>query len=124
MPARDYAIYTGFRRGGAPEYQITGMRRGGGVEIPVAPSTPPLETAPIAQPTMVIPANAATFQTAAGWTIPTGVTVDTTGNGRAVVDDFWAIIGALVLSLVLSLLFTGWLMQKLIERQARRRGES
>ena len=44
--------------------------------------------------------------------------------GRAVVDDFWAIIGALVLSLVLSLLFTGWLMQKLIERQARRRGES
>lgn len=86
MPARDYAIYTGFRRGGAPEYQITGMRRGGGVEIPVAPAAPPLETAPIAQPPMVLPANAATFQTAAGWTIPTGVTVDTSGNGRAVVD--------------------------------------
>lgn len=42
---------------------------------------------------------------------------------QAIVADFWAIVGALVLSLLLSLLFTGWLMQKLIDRQARRRGE-
>src|SRR6218665_1196298 len=34
--------------------------------------------------------------------------------------DFWALVGALGLSLLLSLLFAGWLMQKLIERQARR----
>lgn len=37
--------------------------------------------------------------------------------------DLWAIIGAMVLSLLLALLFSGWLMQKLIERGARRRGE-
>ena len=42
---------------------------------------------------------------------------------QAIVADFWAIVGALVLSLLLSLLFTGWLMQKLIDRQTRRRGE-
>ena len=42
---------------------------------------------------------------------------------EAIVADFWAIVGALVLSLLLSLLFTGWLMQKLIDRQTRRRGE-
>mgnify|MGYP006174948191 CR=1 FL=1 len=35
--------------------------------------------------------------------------------------DFWAVVGALVLSLVVSLVFAGWLMQKLIERQRRRR---
>ena len=34
--------------------------------------------------------------------------------------DFWAVVGALVLSLLLSLAFSGWLMQKLIERQQRR----
>ena len=34
--------------------------------------------------------------------------------------DFWALAGALGLSLLLSLLFAGWLMQRLIERQARR----
>lgn len=34
--------------------------------------------------------------------------------------DFWALAGALVLSLLLSLLFCGWLMQKLIDRQARK----
>jgi putative effector of murein hydrolase LrgA (UPF0299 family) len=34
--------------------------------------------------------------------------------------DFWAVVGALVLSLLLSLAFAGWLMQKLIERQQRR----
>ncbi|WP_061240821.1 CidA/LrgA family protein [Ectopseudomonas composti] len=33
--------------------------------------------------------------------------------------DFWAVVGALVLSLLLSLAFAGWLMQKLIERQQR-----
>ncbi|HBP4115181.1 TPA: CidA/LrgA family protein, partial [Pseudomonas aeruginosa] len=38
--------------------------------------------------------------------------------------DFWAIVGALVLSLVLSFLFAGWTMQKLIDRQQRRREES
>jgi holin-like protein len=35
-------------------------------------------------------------------------------------QDFWALSGALVLSLLLSLLFCGWLMQKLILRQERR----
>lgn len=39
---------------------------------------------------------------------------------RAIAADFWAVVGALVLSLVLSLAFAGWMMQKLIERQARR----
>ena len=34
--------------------------------------------------------------------------------------DFWALAGALGLSLLISLLFAGWLMQKLIDRQARR----
>jgi holin-like protein len=38
--------------------------------------------------------------------------------------DFWAIVGALTLSLLLSLAFVGWMMQKLIERQAHRGGES
>ena len=37
-----------------------------------------------------------------------------------IADDFWALAGALGLSLVISLLFAGWLMQKLIDRQARR----
>ena len=40
---------------------------------------------------------------------------------KAIVADFWALIGALVLSLVLSLVFAGWLMQRLIERQRRLR---
>lgn len=34
--------------------------------------------------------------------------------------DFWAVVGALVLSLLLSVVFAGWLMQRLIERQQRR----
>ena len=34
--------------------------------------------------------------------------------------DFWALAGALGLSLLISVVFAGWLMQKLIERQARR----
>ncbi len=33
--------------------------------------------------------------------------------------DLWAIIGALVISLLVSLVFVGWLMQVLINRQAR-----
>ncbi|WP_296188582.1 CidA/LrgA family protein [Pseudomonas sp. UBA1879] len=37
-----------------------------------------------------------------------------------IADDFWAIVGSLVLSLMVSLTFAGWLMQKLIDRQARR----
>jgi putative effector of murein hydrolase LrgA (UPF0299 family) len=39
----------------------------------------------------------------------------------AIAADFWAIVGALVLSLIISLTFAGWLMQKLIDRQARSR---
>lgn len=39
-----------------------------------------------------------------------------------ILEDFWAIVGALVASLILSMLFTGWLMQRLIRRQARRGG--
>lgn len=38
----------------------------------------------------------------------------------ALVDDFWAIFGTLALSLMMSVTFAGWLMQKLIDRQARR----
>ncbi len=33
--------------------------------------------------------------------------------------DLWAIIGALVISLMVSVVFAGWLMQVLINRQAR-----
>ncbi|MBF8162824.1 CidA/LrgA family protein [Ectopseudomonas hydrolytica] len=38
----------------------------------------------------------------------------------AIAADFWAVVGALLLSLLLSVAFAGWLMQKLIERQQRR----
>lgn len=38
----------------------------------------------------------------------------------AILADFWAVAGALLLSLLLSVAFAGWLMQKLIERQQRR----
>ncbi|MEE4465076.1 CidA/LrgA family protein, partial [Azotobacter chroococcum] len=38
----------------------------------------------------------------------------------AIAADFWAIAGTLLLSLLVSLAFVGWLMQRLIERQARR----
>ncbi|VVN88362.1 CidA/LrgA family protein [Pseudomonas fluorescens] len=38
----------------------------------------------------------------------------------AIAADFWAIVGALVLSLVISMAFVGVLMHKLIQRQARR----
>lgn len=37
-----------------------------------------------------------------------------------IATDFWAVAGALLLSLLLSLAFAGWLMQKLIERQRRK----
>ncbi|MBA4244953.1 MAG: CidA/LrgA family protein [Pseudomonas sp.] len=37
----------------------------------------------------------------------------------AIAADFWAVVGALLLSLLLSVAFAGWLMQKLIERQQR-----
>lgn len=37
----------------------------------------------------------------------------------AILEDFWPIVGVLVLSLVASLVFTGWLMQRLIRRQQR-----
>lgn len=39
----------------------------------------------------------------------------------AIARDFWAIAGTLVVSLLVSMLFVGVLMQKLAERQARRR---
>ncbi|UVE18460.1 CidA/LrgA family protein [Pseudomonas sp. LS44] len=43
---------------------------------------------------------------------------------QAIAADFWAVVLSLVLSLMLALVFVGWLMQKLIDRQVRRRGES
>ncbi len=38
--------------------------------------------------------------------------------------DFWAITGALVISLLVSMVFIGWLMQVLINRQARMKEKS
>lgn len=43
---------------------------------------------------------------------------------EAILEDFWAIVGVLVLSLVVSLVFTGWLMQLLIRRKQRKDGEA
>lgn len=43
---------------------------------------------------------------------------------QAILEDFWAIVGVLVLSLVVSLVFTGWLMQRLILRQQRKRARA
>ena len=39
---------------------------------------------------------------------------------KDIAADFWAIVGALVLSLVIAMAFVGVLMQKLVKRQARR----
>ncbi len=39
---------------------------------------------------------------------------------EAIAADFWALAGTLVLSTLLAMLFAGWLMQKLIDRQRRR----
>ena len=39
---------------------------------------------------------------------------------KDIAADFWAIVGALVLSLVIAMGFVGVLMQKLVKRQARR----
>jgi len=39
----------------------------------------------------------------------------------AIAEDFWAIFGTLTLSLMISVVFVGWLMQTLIRRQAQRR---
>ncbi|ELN4703410.1 CidA/LrgA family protein [Pseudomonas nitroreducens] len=36
---------------------------------------------------------------------------------KQIAADFWAIAGALALSLLVSFVFAGWLMQKLIDRQ-------
>lgn len=41
-----------------------------------------------------------------------------------IVADFWAIAGALVISVVISILFAGWLMQLLINRQQGRKEQS
>jgi holin-like protein len=38
---------------------------------------------------------------------------------EAIAADFWAVAGALLLSLLVSIVFAGWLMQKLINRQQR-----
>ena len=43
---------------------------------------------------------------------------------EAILDDFWAIVGVLTVSLVVSLVFTGWLMQTLIGRQKRGAGRT
>jgi putative effector of murein hydrolase LrgA (UPF0299 family) len=37
--------------------------------------------------------------------------------------DLWAISGSLVISLVVSLVFVGWLMQMLINRQNRKKAQ-
>ncbi|BCJ09168.1 MULTISPECIES: CidA/LrgA family protein [unclassified Pseudomonas] len=39
---------------------------------------------------------------------------------RDIAADFWAIVGALLISCLLTLVFVGVLMQKLIQRQGRR----
>lgn len=69
MPVRDYSIYTGFRRGGVAEFQITGTRRGGGVEIPVGPVTPaaPVNTvAPVTSGTTTLTSTTGTFTGGSG----------------------------------------------------------
>ena len=38
-----------------------------------------------------------------------------------IISDFWAIAGALFLSVVVSIIFAGWLMQVLINRQQKKR---
>ncbi|EIK54384.1 LrgA family protein [Stutzerimonas stutzeri TS44] len=43
---------------------------------------------------------------------------------EAILQDFWAIVGVLVISLLFSLALTGWLMQALIQRQTRRREDA
>lgn len=39
---------------------------------------------------------------------------------KDIAADFWAVVGALVLSLVIAMAFVGVLMQKLVKRQAQR----
>lgn len=51
--------------------------------------------------------------------VPAAVGVMT--YAAAIAADFWAVAITMVLSVLLSLACVGWLMQKLIERQARRR---
>lgn len=36
-----------------------------------------------------------------------------------IAKDFWAIVGSLVLSVLIAMLFVGWLMQRLVARQQR-----
>lgn len=40
---------------------------------------------------------------------------------KQIAADFWAIVGALALSLLVSFVFAGWLMQKLIDRQRKQK---
>jgi holin-like protein len=43
---------------------------------------------------------------------------------KDIAADFWAIVGALVLSLVIAMGFVGVLMQKLVKRQAQQEEQS
>lgn len=45
-------------------------------------------------------------------------------HARLIAGEFWTLAAVLCLSLLLSLLFTGWLMQQMIRRQARRREDA
>lgn len=45
-------------------------------------------------------------------------------HARLIAGEFWSLAAVLCLSLLLSLLFTGWLMQQMIRRQARRREDA
>lgn len=42
----------------------------------------------------------------------------------ALAEDFWAIAVSLVVSLAVSLVFAGWLMQTLIDRKRRKEGDA
>ena len=43
---------------------------------------------------------------------------------EALAEDFWAIAVSLVVSLAVSLVFAGWLMQTLIDRKRRKEGDA
>lgn len=45
-------------------------------------------------------------------------------HSQVILDHFWSLAGALVISVLLSSLASGWLMQRLVERQNCKRGES
>lgn len=41
-----------------------------------------------------------------------------------IAKDFWAIVGSLVVSVLVSQVLVGWLMQRLVTRQRRREGQA